>query len=210
VDPDLYSEIRMEFMGLDDEAIIERLVSAFHQCSELQEENLHLKRENTDLVCQLEDSIASLRVLEKEKESAERYRDNLRTRYRKLCAKREGTEPTIVVREIEVLHEDSATIDALRAKCDDLKQRLWEYQKRERESEHLLQRLRELEARNDEWQGCYHAVVLRSKDRKGLPELDMALIDSKDYFKFRHDQEAFEQDHRLKGPYLVKELPYGR
>lgn len=200
----------MEFLGLDDEAIIERLVSAFHRCSELREENLRLKEENADLACHLEDSSASLRVLEKEKESAERYCDNLRTRYRKLCAKQEGTEPTVVVREIEVHHEDNATIDALRAKCDDLKQRLWEYQKRERESEHLLQRLRELETRNDDWRGHYHAVVLRPKDRTGLPDLDMALIDSKDYFKFRHDQETFEQDHRLKGPYLVKELPYGR
>ena len=206
----MYTEIRTEFPGQDDEAIVELLVKAFHRNDELLHENQRLKDENAELEIRLKEATLSLKLMEKEKESAERYCKNLRTRYRKLSSKLEHSDPEVVVREKVVVREDTATIDVLREKCNCLKERLWEIQDREEEHRSLIDRLQVLEERNDDWKRSVHGLILRAKNRRSLPDVDVAIIDSKDYFKYRHEKDSFEQDHHLHGPYLVKELPYDR
>jgi chromosome segregation ATPase len=210
IDPDVYTEIRTEFPDKDDEAIVDSLVRTFHRSQELLAENERLRDENAVLASRLEETEASVRRLEKDRDSAERYCENLRVRYQKLCAKQENHEPEVVVREKVVVHEDSATIDALREKVSVLKERLWELQRREDEHRGLVDRLRELESRNDDWTRTYHGIILRSKGRKALPDIELAIIDSKDYFKYKRERDGFEQDHHIHGPYLVKELPYDK
>jgi hypothetical protein len=210
IDPDVYSDIKTEFPDQDDEAIFKGLVIAFHRYEELLAENHRLRDENEELASCLKDAMTSMKRMEKEKDSAERYCDNLRTRYQKLCDKQETGEPEVIVEEKVVVHEDNSTIDALREKVNALKERVWELQKHEEDHRGLHDRLKDLECRTDDWRRHYHGIVLRNKDRKAIPDIDLTLIDSKEYFRFKREKETFEQDHHLHGPYLVKELPYDR
>jgi chromosome segregation ATPase len=187
-------------------------MGSFHRSAKLRAENDLLRQRNLELERMLEDAKASARQLEKERDATERYNKNLRKRYQKLCSKKESLAPehAPVVRERVVYHEDRTTIDALRAKCDELKANLWEYQKREGDTKAKLDRLMELEARDKDWKQTYHGIILRAKNRGIIPDLDVTIIDSKAYFESRSNRDAFEERHHLHGPYLVRELPYGR
>jgi hypothetical protein len=105
-------------------------------------------------------------------------------------------------------HEDHRTIDELREKCESLRERLWEHQSLEEDMRARLSRLSVLEARDSRWKSEFHAVVVRAKNGRRLPDIELRLIDSKSYFLHRADPEAFKERLNLKDPFLLKELPF--
>ena len=209
VDNETYRMLRTEFQDQNDEAILEMLVRSFHENSGLERELSLLRERNEDLAGRLEEAEGSNRHLEKELRSVEKERDNLRKRYRSVCAKVDnGPEEPVVVEKV-VCHEDRRALDELRDKCEKLKERLWEHQAHEEEMRSQLTRLEVLEARDSRWRREYHGLILRAKDGRTLPSLELRLIDSKAYFQHKLDPENFKERHHLNGPFLVKELPYG-
>ena len=200
--------LRNEFGDLDDGAILDELIGSYHDRERLEIDCSRLQSTNSDLDQRLHDLEDTVRQLEKELRAVRKNRDNLQRRYRSECAKNKGPETTPEIVERVVYHEDRTAIEELRQKCNELKERLWKHQNQEDQLRSRLDRLAELEARDSDWKRQFHGVVMRAKSGKVLPDLELRLIDSRAYFEQRADPAGFAERHHLKGPHLVKELPY--